>query len=83
MEEMAQAAESYVSYCGRYSLGKGSVTHHIEASLYPNWVGTDQKRFIEFDGEKLLLSTPSFLIYEKEQRAYLIWERVGHFREFE
>ncbi len=75
-EEMAKAAETYVAYCGRYSLGQGSVTHHIDASLFPNWVGTDQQRFIEFNEDRLLLSTPSFLIYDKEQRAYLIWERA-------
>lgn len=76
MEEMAKAAETYVAYCGRYSLGQGSITHHIDASLFPNWAGTDQQRFIEFDEDRLLLSTPPFLIYDKAQRAYLIWERA-------
>lgn len=78
-EELAKAAETYVSYCGRYSLGKGSVTHHIDASLFPNWVGTDQQRFIEIDGDRLVLTTPPFLIYNKEQQAYLIWERAVPF----
>ncbi|MFC2028271.1 lipocalin-like domain-containing protein [Chloroflexota bacterium] len=78
-EELAKAAETYVAYCGRYSLSESSVTHHIDASLFPNWVGADQQRFIEFDGDKLLLSTPPFLIYDKQQRAYLIWERANPF----
>ncbi len=78
-EELAKAAETYVSYCGRYSVGEGSVTHHIDASLFPNWAGTDLQRFIEIDGDKLILITPPFLIYDKEQRAYLIWERAVPF----
>ncbi len=75
-EELAKAAETYISYCGRYSMGEDSVTHHVHASLFPNWVGTDQQRFIEIDGDMLILITPPFLIYEEKQRAYLIFERA-------
>ena len=75
-EEKAMAAETFVSYSGTYSLGEGTVTHHIVTSLFPNWVGTDQQRFIEVDSGNLLLSTPPFLINGKEQKAYLVWERA-------
>ena len=79
-EEKAAAADSFVAYCGRYSVGEGTVTHHIEASLFPNWVDTEQHRFVEIKDEKLLLSTPPFLINDKNQKAYLIWERIGELR---
>ena len=46
IEEKAMAAETFVSYSGTYTLGEGTVTHHIVTSLFPNWVGTDQQRFI-------------------------------------
>ncbi len=75
-EEKAMATETFVSYSGTYSLGEGTVTHHIVTSLFPNWVGTDQQRFIEVDNGNLLLSTPPFLINGKEQKAYLVWERA-------
>lgn len=76
IEEKVAAADTFVSYCGRYSLGEGTVTHHIEVSLFPNWVDTDQQRFFVVKDEKLVLSTPPFLIYGKEQKAYLNWEKV-------
>jgi hypothetical protein len=38
-EEKARAAETYVSYCGRYELHGDTVIHHVELSLFPNWSG--------------------------------------------
>ena len=43
-EEEAQAEETYVSYCGRYDLLGDKVVHHVELSLFPNWIGGDQER---------------------------------------
>ncbi len=40
-EEKARAAETYVSYCGRYDVKGDRVVHHVELSLFPNWVGVD------------------------------------------
>jgi len=44
------AADSYIAYFGRYEVKQDRVTPHLEASLFPNWVGTDQERFYRFDG---------------------------------
>ena len=75
-EEKAGAMETYVSYCGRYEIQDGSVIHHIEVSLFPNWVGVQQKRFFNFEGNQLQLSTPPILQQGKEQTGHLIWQRV-------
>ena len=75
-EEKAAAADTYISYCGRYGVRGDTVIHHIELSLFPNWVGVDQKRFLQFDGNRLLLSTPPILVEGTEQTSHLIWERV-------
>ena len=75
-EEEAQAEETYVSYCGRYDLREDAVIHHIELSLFPNWVGADQERLLELRGNRLTLSTRPILIKGKQQTAHLIWERV-------
>ncbi len=45
-EEKIAAAEGYIAYCGTYRLEAGKVIHHVELSLFPNWIGTDQERFI-------------------------------------
>lgn len=59
----AAAAGGYLSYAGRYSVEDDRVIHHIEVSLMPDWVGSDEVRFIEWlDNEAgtqdLVLSTP-------------------------
>jgi len=46
-EEKAQAASIYVSYCGRYEFYGATVSHHVNLSLFPNWVGAEQERLVE------------------------------------
>src|SRR5438105_3788302 len=53
--EKDAAADTYLSYCGRYTLLPGKVVHHIEVSFFPNWVGGDQERIFELDGDRLML----------------------------
>ena len=75
-EEKAQAAEDYVSYCGRYDVERERVVHHVELSLFPNWVGVDQERLVEIDGHRLTLSTRPILLDGIRQTAQLVWERA-------
>ncbi len=75
-EEEAQAEETYVSYCGRYEVRGETVVHHVELSLFPNWVGVDQERLVELQGNRLTLSTPPIMLAGKQQTAHLIWERL-------
>ncbi|MDQ3834917.1 MAG: lipocalin-like domain-containing protein [Actinomycetota bacterium] len=75
-QEKARAAETYVSYCGRYELKGETVTHHVELSLFPNWVGFEQERLVELAGNRLMLSTRPLLLGGIEQTAHLIWERL-------
>jgi len=53
------------------------VIHHVKASLFPNWVGTDQERFVVWDGARLLLSTAPTVLGGQQLTAHLVWERVG------
>jgi hypothetical protein len=75
-EEKAQAASTYVSYCGRYEFHGDTVSHYVEVSLFPNWVGVEQERLVEFKGNRLSLSTRPMLLGGIQQTAHLIWERV-------
>ena len=75
-EENAHAASTYVSYCGQYELQEGRVIHHVDVSLFPNWVGVDQERLVELKGNRLALSTHPILLGGIQQTAHLIWERV-------
>jgi hypothetical protein len=76
MEEKAYAAGTYVSYCGRYEFRGDTVIHHVELSLFPNWVGVEQERLIEVRGDRLTISTRPMLFGGAQRSAHLIWERV-------
>ena len=76
-EEKLAAADGYVSYCGRYEVRGDSVFHHVEVAFFPNRVGTSQRRFMHFDGDRLLLTTPPMLMSGKEQEGRILWERAG------
>jgi hypothetical protein len=75
-EERAHAASTYVSYCGQYEFRGETVVHHVELSLFPNWVGVDQERLVELRGDRLTLSTRPMLLGGELQTAHLIWERL-------
>jgi hypothetical protein len=74
--EKAHAAETYVSYCGRYEFYGETVVHHVELSLFPNWVGSAQERLVKINGYRLTLSTRPLLLEGRQQTAHLLWERV-------
>lgn len=77
VDERARAAKTYLSYAGTYELGDGEIIHHVQVSLFPNWVGDVQRRFYELDGDRLTLSTAPMLLAGIERRAFLVWERAA------
>ncbi|MQY26079.1 lipocalin-like domain-containing protein [Nocardia aurantia] len=56
--ERAEAYSSYLAYCGEYRLEAGEVVHTLHMSLFPNWVGGEQRRTAELSGDRLVLATP-------------------------
>jgi len=75
-EEKAAAADTYISYSGRYSLEGDKIKHFVEVGLFPNWVGKDQIRTFDIRGNKLALKTIPDPRDEQGRQGYLIWERV-------
>lgn len=58
-EERAAAFSTYFAYCGEYAIDGDIVVHRIGMSMFPNWVGIDQKRHFELsDGGLVLRSQP-------------------------
>ena len=55
-EKLARAYLSYFHYAGRYRVVEGDVVHYVTQSLNPNFVGTEQLRHAELDGQTLVLS---------------------------
>lgn len=74
--EKVAAMESYMSYAGRYEVRKDMVVHHVEYSLFPNWIGTAQERFYKFEQDGLTLSAAPFVKDGVEQTALIVWKKV-------
>ena len=58
VEEIREAVTGFVAYFGSYEVDDASqtVTHHVEVSLVPSWVGTSLKRRFRWDGARLVLT---------------------------
>ncbi len=78
-EEIKAAFEGYVAYYGTYDVdeAESKVTHHVQGSLFPNWVGQDQMRLYSFAEGKLTLTTPPFVGQRNRLTLTLVWERSG------
>ena len=57
-EENKETADGTITYFGTYSLreAESSIAIHVEGSSFPNWNGTDQKRFVTIAGDQLTLT---------------------------
>ncbi len=79
LEETQTAFQGYQAYYGTYTIDETqrAVTHHLQGSLLPNWVGVDQVRFFELSGNRLTLRTPPLIIRGAEAMGYLVWQREG------
>lgn len=77
-EEVDTAFEGYISYCGSYEVNEQQrfVIHRLQLSWFPNLVGTEQKRFFEFAGDRLTLTTPPLTVFGEAQVHRLIWQRL-------
>ena len=76
-DECIEAVRDYFGYFGSYNVDEdaGVLTFHIEGAAYPNYVGTDQKRFFEIEGNRLILRTPPERAGGADVTYYVTWER--------
>lgn len=76
-DEQAGAFASCIAYGGAYEVDGETVIHHVKTSLFPNWVGTAQRRRWELDptGRLLTLSSPPLAIGGASRIQRLSWVR--------
>ncbi|RQV09871.1 hypothetical protein DF039_28310 [Burkholderia cenocepacia] len=78
VEERAAAAHGYIAYSGPFSVDDdGTLTHEMDVSLYPNWIGNVQQRVVSLDGDRLQLGTAGPVrIRGREVDPVLVWARA-------
>lgn len=75
----APALTGFMAYAGAYTLDfyNSLVTHHVEHSSNPNWIGTYQSRHFTFKGNLLTLQTAEPLLIDGEYvNAALTWRKL-------
>jgi hypothetical protein len=74
--DRATSYRRYLGYWGPFTVNEvqGIVTHHVEGSSNPSWVGSNQVRYYSFaaDGQGLTLSVKN----GERITSTLQWERL-------
>ena len=65
----------YIAYAGPYTVDGDTVTHHVEVSIFPNWLGTAQLRYHKREGDRLILRTPPIRSGKDVVAVQLTWEK--------
>ena len=77
--ERASAAAGYLSYAGTYTVHGDEVHHHVDHSLFPDWVGGTQIRHIAWleneDGTYDLELSDLGVGSDREATIHLRWQR--------
>jgi hypothetical protein len=74
-EENKAIVQGTLCFFGTYSVNEAEHTLnlHIESSSFPNWNGTDQKRFLTLTGDELKWTNPT---PASGGTAYVVWKRA-------
>lgn len=79
VEQRLEAMTTFVAYSGSFHVADGDVVHLVEMSLFPNWIGTTQRRHValSLDGRELELSADPFVLRGRLSTQRLTWDRIG------
>ncbi len=65
----------YLAYSGRFAVkgegGKPVLTHQMEVSSFPNWLGNVQERTVKLEAEYLTLGTDGPILVQVGNYAFL------------
>jgi len=78
--DFAAEARTYFAYAGAFTVDEdaGIVTHRVRTSLYPGWVGQDERRVARLeDGVLELAGAEASLSAGVLVRTRLRWRRTG------
>lgn len=74
-EENKGILSGLLAYFGTYTVEpNGVLSYHIDASTFPNWIGTDQKRHFKLDGDEMTWTNYAPAI--SGDTAVLVWQRM-------
>lgn len=75
--ERSRAYDEVLAYAGRFEILGDQITHSVELSLYPNWVGGEQHRTASIVSGRLLLTARLEEGGAQARTAKLAWHRAA------
>jgi Lipocalin-like domain len=78
-DDYEKMARRFIAYAGPFSVdvANGTVTHHVDVSLFPNWQGHDQIRRVTIDGRQLsIIASDRTSADGRTFHSELIWLRI-------
>jgi hypothetical protein len=72
---IVEAFRTFVAYSGRYRIDGDSVVHFVDISLFPDWVGDEQRRHVDLHGDEMVLRTPPIELDGNRVVSELRWRR--------
>ncbi len=73
--DKVSAYDGYLSYCGTFEFDGSTVRHHVQFSLYPDWVGTTMARQVSYQDGVLKLLARLEVDTPEARTATLVWRR--------
>ena len=79
--EYKNTVEGSLSHLGTYSVSGTDLIFHVEASTFPNWTGTDQKRInLSVNGDELkytnLAPSGGYRYLVPADAPFVVWRRI-------
>lgn len=79
-EEALAAFAGSTAYFGTYTVDNEQqvIVHHVEDSVYPNYIGQHLRRKFRFDhnGQRVTVSTEPVILDGQQVIVSLVWERI-------
>jgi hypothetical protein len=75
-KQVAQLFFNMTAYAGTYTVDDDRVVHHVEVAWLPSWVGSDQPRQANLEGDTLTIRTQPMRIDGKDYIYILVWKRA-------
>jgi len=75
-EENAAAVQGGIGYFGTWTVNEGekALVLHVDSSTYPNWIGSEQKRIVQIQGDEMHAINPTPSV--GTGTAQVVWRRA-------
>jgi hypothetical protein len=75
-EDRARLYMTAMAYAGTYTIVGNKVTHKVDVSVHPSWVGSDQIRYARLENDTLVIDAQTIGDDGANVKMSLTWKRL-------